>query len=206
MRSAGLAMLLTSALASAEPSESHVEYAARAGYGWMTTEHDFMPSPHGTGPSIDGEVAWRSPALSVGAFGAFYTFRTFTDNNDQTNDFRENARYAIADLGWRANLHSPGDGGPYAGVGLALETTLEYGRQSSCYCENNYCNPCTPQYSNRSYSQWSFAPLFEVHLGFTLPKTGPVALDLLLILAYGLNPDDHSVGLSTQRLTVGARF
>jgi hypothetical protein len=202
------ALLVESALATAQPRdvESHIEAVIRVGISSMTTENNLGPAPAGHGPGIDGELGWRSPHLSVSAFGSFSTLRTQTDANDQDTDRQTDARFSTLDLGWRANVHMAGSVGPIAGVGLAAEIVRESGRASQCYCANNFCDPCTPTYSNQPYTQWSVTPLFEVHVGGTLPKTGPIALELLALIGFGMNPDDHGYSLTTERFTIGARF
>ncbi len=186
--------------------EPHWEYVVRLGYSWMSTSSNFGPTPGGNALYLDGEAAWRVEHVSFGGFSAFYTLRAQGDMNDQATDTRTDARYNLLDLGGRVTYHTGGAAGLAVGFGIADEIVYESGRASNCVCANNYCNPCTGGYTNAPYSQWSHAPLFELHVAATLPKIGPVAIELMALLGYSLNPDDHDYLLATKRLAIGGRF
>ena len=221
-RSVLLASLVASSVAAAEPPgetapapaprpppaplapfKSHLEAAVRVGYGWMNTVGD--PNPSGNGPCFDGEVAWRFRYISFGVFGELFTMRDNWYTNNQAQGITADARYDFFDLGARVTVHVGARTGTFFGVGLAWEWVLESGRESICYCANDYCTPCNPGPINQPYSQWSNAPLVELHIGATLPKTGPVSMELMAIFGAGFNPDTGD-NLTMGRLAIGARF
>jgi hypothetical protein len=155
---------------------------------------------------VDGELAWRSsPHATVALFGAFYTLRSQTDVNDQTTGTQTDARYDVFDIGARVTFHAARGWGPLVGFGLAEESIRESGRASQCYCENNFCDPCDPTYSNRPYTRWNNDPLLEAHVGTTFPTTGPITLELVALGGISVNPDGGGA-LFTGRLAIGARY
>jgi len=213
-----LLVLLVSPLAAADPpegafAESHVEYILRLGATWITSDDNLGigPNPKGYGPALDFEVALRAPNISISAFSTLSTLRSRTDTNDQEEDVLEDARFTMLDLGWRVNLHTtPGMGAePFIGVGVAAEVLHESGARTACRCANNFCSPCTSLYANQPYTSWNLAPLAELHAGLTLAKTGPMSLELLVLIGWSTNPDGYDAGmwnLMTERLAIGGRF
>ncbi len=203
------ACLVVSTSAAADPVQAdftpHAELVVRAGASRMSTDSDLGPTPSGSGPCFDGELAWRFRMVSFGVFGAFYTLRDQTYSNDQSFATSNDARYELFDVGARVTLHSR-DGLFFVGTGLAKEWVRESGRGSSCACANDYCDPCTPIYTDQRRVQWSSAPLFELHVGVTLRRMGPMSIDIMALVGVGSNPDDAGYGLATERLVMGARF
>jgi hypothetical protein len=202
-----LVVLLVSSLATADAPEgafadSHVEYILRLGATWITTDDNvgIGPNPKGYGPALDAELAWRAPHVSLAAFSTLSTLRIRTDTNDQEGDIKSDARFMLLDVGWRVSLHSDSGAGPLIGIGIAGEIMRESGHRTACQCANNYCSPCTPLYSDQPYTNWSLAPLVELHVGATLPKTGPFSLELLALVGTSTNR------LVTERLAIGGRF
>lgn len=198
-----LAGVVVSSVAAADP---HAEFAVRAGANWVTTDSNLELAPGGRGLCLDGEVAYRAGAFSVSVFAAYTTFRAHTYANDQDEGTTTDARFHFLDVGWRASLHGEdGHAGPIVGIGLAAEGEYESGRKSVCYCQNNFCDPCTTEYTNQPYTHQNLAPMFELHIGATLPKIGRFAPEILGILGWSLNPDADG-GLETKRIVIGTRF
>jgi len=194
-------VVVATLITSVASADTHLEYVVRGGASWLSTQTNLGRAPAGTAPVLESEIGGRSPNIAISGFVSFYTLRENLDANDQDTDLQTRARYYVADLGWRATLYGAGKLSPYMGVGLADETVFEYGKASSCYCENPYCSVCTPQYDHKPYTQWSSTMLFEVHLGATVHH-----VDLMVLFGYGTNPDDHDYGLRTTRVMAGARF
>ncbi len=208
--------LLVSSLATAEPPEgafadSHLECILRLGATWVSTDDNLGigPNPKGVGTALDAELAWRAPHVSLSVFSTLSTLRIRTDTNDQEEDVMADARFTLVDLGWRVSLFSGSGTGPFIGLGVAAEVTRESGRRTACQCANNYCSPCTSLYSDRPYTNWNLAPLVEVHVGVSLPRTGPFSLELLALVGMSTNPDGYDIdfwSLTTERLAIGGRF
>lgn len=208
-----VAILVTTSVSSAQPhkepvldDEGHLEYVVRVGYASMATDSNFGPAPSGHGPTVDGDVAFRWPRVSVAWFASLYTLRAEAYANDQTIATRTDARYGFLDVGGRANVHTSESGGAFFGIGFADEIVRESGRGSSCYCANNFCSPCNAIYEDRAYTRWSQSPFVEVHLGGTFPKIGHVAIEVVALAGLAFNPDDHAWFLWTKRIAIGARF
>ena len=211
--SAVVAILVTASVSSAEPHEGptaeregHLAYGVHLGYATMATDNNLGPAPSGDGPSVDADLAFRRPRVSVAWFASFYTLRAETDADDQTVDLRADARYKFLDVGGRASAHIGDSAGAFFGIGFADEIVHETGHASKCYCANNFCNPCNAVYEGLAYEQWSQSPFVEVHIGGTFPKIGPVAIEVLALAGLAFNPDDHGWFLWTKRIAIGARF
>lgn len=184
----------------------HVEDVLRTGCSWMSaTGGNYGPDASGAGVYLDNEVAWRSEHLSVGMFAALYTLRAATYVDDQDTMTSADARYVFGNLGGRVTVHSAARAGVYAGIGIADEAIYESGRRTQCVCANELCNPCGGGYANETYTRWTQGPLFELHAGGTLPRTGPVAIDVMALVGADLAAE-HGWIITTERLAIGARF
>jgi hypothetical protein len=200
-----VAFVASSAIGHAEAFEAKL----RVGASMMRVDSQdtYKAAPTGVGPYLDGQLALRSDYVSFAVFGSWYTLHANTDANDQSTDVKASTRYDVIDLGGRIEVHERGPGGPFFGLGIALEEVRDAGTATQCACVDASCDPCDHTTSGR-FAVWSHTPLFEVHAGVELPSLGPIAPEVFALFGYSVNPDDSndSALAMTARLAVGARW